>query len=65
MFHSEALAKAIHADRVREIERTSRERRLLQPPDQVDLTVPNGTDAAHSFRVPTPASRGGSACEPA
>ena len=65
MFHSEALAKAIHDDRVREIERTSRERRLLQAPDQADTMVPDGTDPARSFRVPNPATRGGSACEPA
>ena len=29
MFLSETVARAIHADRVREIERTTRERRLL------------------------------------
>jgi len=65
MFHSEALARAIHNDRVREIERTSRERRLLQAPDQADLAAPNETDPARSFRVQTPATRSGSACEPA
>jgi len=65
MFHSEALARAIHDDRVREIERTSRERRLLQAPDQAETAASNGTDPDRSFRVRTPASRGGSACEPA
>jgi hypothetical protein len=65
MFHSEALAKVIHDDRVRQIERTTRERRMLQVPDEVDATAPNGTGSARSFRVATPISRGGSACEPA
>jgi hypothetical protein len=65
MFHSEALAKAIHDDRIREIERTSRERRLLQAPDEVEASATGATESARSFRVATPATRGGSACEPA
>ena len=65
MFYSEALAKVIHDDRVRQIERTTRERRLLQAPDEAETAASDGTDAARSFRVPTPAARGGSACEPA
>jgi len=65
MFHSEALAKVINDDRVRQIERTTRERRMLQVPDEVEPTAPNGTGSARSFRVATPISRGGSACEPA
>ena len=65
MFHSEALAKAIHDDRVRQIERTTRERRMLQAPDEAEPTAPGGTDPTRSFRVATPVSRGGSACEPA
>jgi hypothetical protein len=64
MFHSEALAKVIHDDRVRQIERTTRERRMLQVPDEGESTAP-GTGSARSFRVATPISRGGSACEPA
>jgi hypothetical protein len=36
MFHSEALARAIHDERVRQIERTTRERLLLQASDAVD-----------------------------
>ena len=36
MFHSEALARAIHDDRVREIERTTRERLLLHGSDELD-----------------------------
>jgi hypothetical protein len=65
MFYSEALAKAIHDDRVRQIERTTRERRMLQAPDEAEPTAPGGTNPARSFRVATPVSRGGSACEPA
>ena len=65
MFYSEALAKAIHDDRVRQIERTTRERRMLQPPDEAEPTGPGVTNPARSFRVATPVSRGGSACEPA
>ncbi len=65
MLHSEALAKVIHDDRVRQIERTTRERRMLQAPDEVESTAPNGTESARSFRVATPVSHGGSACEPA
>jgi hypothetical protein len=39
MFHSEALARAIHDDRVRDIERTTRERLLLQASDDLDLAT--------------------------
>ena len=65
MFYSEALAKAIHDDRVRQIERTTRERRMLQAPDEAEPTAPGVTNSGRSFRVATPVSRGGSACEPA
>ena len=65
MFYSEALAKAIHDDRVRQIERTTRERRMLQAPDETEPTAPVGMDRARSVGVATPVSRGGSACEPA
>jgi hypothetical protein len=34
MFHSETIARVIHADRMRELERTARERRLLVPDDE-------------------------------
>ena len=33
MFHSETMARVIHADRVREMERAARDRRLLARPD--------------------------------
>ena len=65
MFHSEALAKAIHDDRVREIERTARERLMLQAPDEAETAAARETDTARSFRAPAPVARGGSACEPA
>ncbi|MEA2519142.1 MAG: hypothetical protein QOF49_1222 [Chloroflexota bacterium] len=35
MFHSETLARVIHADRVRDLERTSTERRLLTAADPI------------------------------
>jgi hypothetical protein len=49
MFHSEALARAIHDDRVREIERTTRERLLLQASDDVDAAAvaPGHLDRSH------------------
>jgi hypothetical protein len=65
MFHSEALAKAIHDDRVRQIERTSREQRLLHQPDEVEAPAFEITDSARAFRVRGQAARSGSACEPA
>jgi hypothetical protein len=65
MFHSELLAKAIHDDRVREIERASRTRWLLRAPDQAEILASKGTIPARSLPVPGPAARSGSACEPA
>jgi hypothetical protein len=34
MFHSEAVGRAIHADRVRELERAARDHRLLTANDE-------------------------------
>jgi hypothetical protein len=65
MFYSEALAKAIHDDRVREIERASRVRWLLRAPDEAEIMASKGTIPARSLPVPGPAARSGSACEPA
>ena len=65
MFHSEALAKAIHDDRVRQIERTSREHRLLQRPEEIQSTNSEVIGSAQGFRVRGQAARSGSACEPA
>ena len=38
MFHSETLARVIHADRMRDLERAARDRRLLAPADEVEAT---------------------------
>lgn len=65
MFHSEQLARTIHDDRVREIERTSRERLLLQAPDEAEAPTVKATESTGAFRVPAPAIGGGSAREPA
>jgi hypothetical protein len=40
MFHSESLARAIHADRVREIERATRDHRLLAAAEIPEETAP-------------------------
>ncbi len=59
------LAKAIHDDRVREIERRVRDRRLLAP-DEDGATVPtSSTIAALQVRTSGRSARTGSACEPA
>lgn len=66
MFHSEELAKAIHDDRVRQIERISRERRLLQDLAEAETAAREAMQSVRSIRVPAPVARdGGSACEPA
>jgi hypothetical protein len=66
MFHSVELAKAIHNDRIREIERIARERRLLQDLNEAEMAATGATDPVRSLRVPAPVARGGgSACEPA
>lgn len=40
MLHSETLARVIQADREREIERTMRDRRLLERPDPAVAAKP-------------------------
>jgi len=40
MFHSMELLKAIHDDRVRDIERAVRERRLLHQEPEADVSTP-------------------------
>jgi len=35
MLHSETIARIIHADRMRDLERAARDRRLLAPPDEL------------------------------
>lgn len=57
MFHSETLARVIHADRVRDLERGAEAQRLLAPADVVAPTEPpQAVDAAESRATP-PASR--------
>lgn len=46
MFHLETLARTIHADRVRAMERAAKERRLLAPDD--DATDAPGPAVARS-----------------
>jgi len=65
MFHSMELVKAIHADRMREIERVLRVRRLLETAIGADNTTTITSSADRPIPVAGPASRGGSACEPA
>jgi hypothetical protein len=66
MFHSEELAKAIHHDRIREIERISRERRLLQDLAEAETAAREERLSVRSIHVPAQVARGGgSACEPA
>ena len=43
MFVSETVARAIHADRVRDLERAARERRMLEPDDDVPLSSGRAT----------------------
>jgi hypothetical protein len=64
MFLSEAVARAIHADRIREIERTTRDRRLLATTDEFEFEPAPAT----RIRIAPPASRsacGDSAGQPA
>ena len=51
MFHSEGLARAIHDDRVRQIERATRDRLLLQEPDEVGAAARITGNADASPRV--------------
>jgi hypothetical protein len=67
MFHSMELLMAIHADRVREIERAVRDRRLLHPELESDVSTPvvTRTVAVPVTRDGSSVARSGSACEPA
>jgi hypothetical protein len=65
MFHSIELVKAIHDDRVREIERTVRDRRAVLP-SMDGWTTPEIRPVAQPSAIrPATLRRGGSACEPA
>jgi len=60
MFQSETLARAVHADRVREIERSVRNHRLLQPAVETEarpVLDPCGPQVA-PVGVPAAARRG-------
>ena len=46
MFLSESIVRAIHADRVREIERATRERRLVEATSEPVAFLPAGRPAA-------------------
>jgi hypothetical protein len=65
MFHSTVLAKAIQDDRVREIERTVRDRRLMQAANETATPAVTRSTVAPGVRLPTSAARADSACEPA
>jgi hypothetical protein len=65
MFHSAELTKAIHVDRVREIERISREHRLLRATDEDWVAPALRAVSKRSSAERRPLPRGGSACEPA
>jgi hypothetical protein len=63
MFHSMELVKAIQADRMREMERVLRDRRLLETALGSDKTSTVASSAGRPIQVAAPASRGGSTCE--
>jgi hypothetical protein len=65
MFHSVELANAIHVDRVREIERTSRERRLMRVTDEGWAAPELRALSKVSSADGRPLRQGRSACEPA
>lgn len=76
MFHLETLARTIHADRVREMERAAHERRLLAPDDDAVASIgpvvarstrtrPTNAGSAHGGSVARPAPCDGSAGIPA
>ena len=60
MFHSETLARAIHADRVRDLERAARDHLLLVAPDPVAEPV-RSESLRQVAETRRPAARGGSA----
>lgn len=64
MFHSTVLAKAIQDDRVREIERTVRDRRLMQAADETATAAAARSTTAPSVGLPARVARRDSACEP-
>ncbi|HET9614278.1 MAG TPA: hypothetical protein VFP22_05670 [Candidatus Limnocylindrales bacterium] len=69
MFLSGMLSAAIHAEREREIERRTRDARLLAGPwkttEPDPLVEAVGRSGRAAGRGPRPAASSGSACEPA
>lgn len=64
MFHEKILARAIHADRLRDLDRAARERRLLNEP--ADVAPMPAREHRHQSANPAPAAPcGGSAGVPA
>jgi hypothetical protein len=63
MFHSETMARVIHADRVRDLERAARDRRLLAEPDSA--TVVPGLNRRAIAATPARTGCGDSAGVPA
>ena len=73
MFPTEPLMTAIHADRLRDLERRSREQRLLHPgpvewaDESVNRSAPLGTTVGPAIQRMSPLTRtgrsAGSACE--
>lgn len=64
MFHGETLARAIHADRVRDLDRAARDRRLLTRPADVVPMQPRERRTEPGAPIPA-APCGGSAGVPA
>jgi hypothetical protein len=64
MFHSVELAKAIHGERVREMERVLRDRRLLEPASDAAQATLATSEPGRAIRVAATPARGSSACEP-
>ena len=64
MFHSVELVKAIHGDRVWEMERVLRDRRLLEPAGDAAQVTLAASEPGRAIRVAATPARGGSACEP-
>lgn len=65
MLHSETLGRIIHADRMRDLDRAARDRRLMTPAEE---PIPVREQAVRPVVAPTPsrgAARGDSAGLPA
>jgi hypothetical protein len=64
MFHSEAVGRAIHADRVRELERAARDHRLLTANDETPFVQAVPT-VIRTIRAPKRPVCGDAAGQPA